>query len=134
MCKGLPEPMTTLPLAVPVTFDFPWCLWQVTGLFTNEVHLLVLRCCELLFFTVTLVVEGTTGSQPAVAPFLVRSVDLEACVTFPSGAGDGFGDPRLWLTFFTNWTFVLFGLWAVLGVCLSAQHLQVWEAHSSKGG
>ncbi len=35
-----------------------------------------------------------------------------------------FTHPRRF-TFFTNWTFLLFGFWAALGVVLSAVHLQV---------
>ncbi|KAK9808471.1 hypothetical protein WJX73_009871 [Symbiochloris irregularis] len=70
----------------------------VTGFFISDTCILVLRCSEVLFFAVTLLVEGLTG--------------------------DGFGDPDRWLTFFTNWTFVLFGFYALLGTLLTAQHVQ----------
>ena len=40
--------------------------------------------------------------------------------------GDGYGDrPKTWWTFFTNWTFVLFAVWSVLGIIVTAKHVQV---------
>ena len=45
---------------------------------------------------------------------------------FYQPAGDRFGiRPKTWWTYFTNWTFVLFALWSVLGVIVTAKHVQV---------
>lgn len=70
----------------------------VTSLFLNEVLVLLLRVFYLAFFAITLLLEGLTG--------------------------DGFGNPGFWFTFFTNWTFLLFGLWSVLGIALTAHSIQ----------
>ena len=41
-------------------------------------------------------------------------------------SGDGFGDrPKTWWTYFTNWTFVLFAIWSVLGIYVTAVYVQV---------
>lgn len=40
-------------------------------------------------------------------------------------AGDGFGDrPAEWITFFTNWTWILFGVWTLLGTYITCCHLK----------
>ncbi|KAK9843020.1 hypothetical protein WJX74_005731 [Apatococcus lobatus] len=65
------------------------------------------RIISIIFFIAASVVEGTTG--------------------------DGFGDrPAEWITFFTNWTWVLFGVWTVLGTYVTIRHLQE-EANQEYG-
>ena len=50
-------------------------------------------------------------------------------------AGDGFGDrPKTWWTYFTNWTFVLFAIWSVLGIYVTAVYVQVRPAHKLHAG
>ncbi|KAK9818034.1 hypothetical protein WJX72_006010 [[Myrmecia] bisecta] len=67
----------------------------VTSLWVPDQAVLTLRILTLVYWIVTLIVEGTTG--------------------------DGFGDkPHEWPTFFTNWTFVLFGIWALMGIAVSS--------------
>ncbi|CAK0756813.1 hypothetical protein CVIRNUC_002486 [Coccomyxa viridis] len=81
------------------SFDVLEPLHVVTSHWLSDTGLLLLRCVQLLFFAVTLTLEGTTG--------------------------DGFGDrPKTWWTYFTNWTFILFALWSLLGVIVTAKHVQ----------
>lgn len=40
---------------------------QVTSHFLSDTGLLLLRCVQLLFFAVTLTLEGTTGQYPPTA-------------------------------------------------------------------
>ncbi|EIE23835.1 hypothetical protein COCSUDRAFT_62367 [Coccomyxa subellipsoidea C-169] len=40
-------------------------------------------------------------------------------------SGDGFGSrPKTWWTYFTNWTFILFAAWCLLGIYISAANVQ----------
>eukprot|EP00884_Botryococcus_braunii_P018344 jgi/Botrbrau1/5193/Bobra.0172s0061.1 len=72
----------------------------VTSNWTPRAWLLGVRWFTLLFFCACLLAEGNEA--------------------------DGFGhEPGVWLVFFTNWTFTLFGLWGLLGVLLT--HLAVWR-------
>ncbi|BDA46508.1 hypothetical protein COCOBI_08-6020 [Coccomyxa sp. Obi] len=71
----------------------------VTSFWLSDTGLLLLRCIEFVFFAVTLTLEATTG--------------------------DGFGSrPETWWTYFTNWTFILFAVWCLLGIYISAAHVQ----------
>lgn len=91
------------------------------------------RVAAVLFFLASTVVEGTTGEDGFWLHYLLQLLSFcTACCGHwrpalgLARAGDGFGDrPQEWITFFTNWTWVLFGIWTVLGAYIAFSHLRV---------
>jgi hypothetical protein len=57
---------------------------------------------------------------------ILMAFHLPICMQMDVPTGDGFGSrPKTWWTYFTNWTFIVFAIWSLMGICISAAHVQV---------